>query len=133
MSKKTRKKSGTAAAAKKSAAKASAKRPASKAGKSPATKSSKNSKKRQPSARGLPSKVSKTSTIAQANRKAGSALAEGAKAPAFHLPRDGGTSVSLKDYAGQKLVLFFYPRADTPGCTKEAIDFTRLSGDFAVA
>lgn len=133
MSKKTRKKSGTAAAAKKSAAKASAKRPASKAGKSPATKSSKNSKKRQPSARRLPSKVSRTSATVQANRKAGSALAEGAKAPAFHLPRDGGTSVSLKDYAGQKLVLFFYPRADTPGCTKEAIDFTRLSGDFAVA
>ena len=42
-------------------------------------------------------------------------------------------AVSLADYAGQKLVLFFYPRADTPGCTKEAIDFTRLSGDFAAA
>jgi peroxiredoxin Q/BCP len=58
-------------------------------------------------------------------------LAEGAKAPAFQLPRDGGNSVSLADYAGQKLVIFFYPRADTPGCTKEAIDFTRLSGAFA--
>jgi peroxiredoxin Q/BCP len=57
-------------------------------------------------------------------------LAEGAKAPAFRLPRDGGNSVSLADYAGQKLVIFFYPRADTPGCTKEAIDFTRLSGAF---
>jgi peroxiredoxin Q/BCP len=59
------------------------------------------------------------------------ALSEGAKAPAFQLPRDGGNSVSLADYAGQKLVIFFYPRADTPGCTKEAIDFTRLSGSFA--
>jgi peroxiredoxin Q/BCP len=59
------------------------------------------------------------------------ALAEGAKAPAFHLPRDGGGMVSLADYAGRKLVLFFYPRADTPGCTKEAIDFTRLSSAFA--
>jgi thioredoxin-dependent peroxiredoxin len=58
-------------------------------------------------------------------------LAEGAKAPAFSLPRDGGSTVSLKDYAGQKLVLFFYPRADTPGCTKEAIDFTRLTSAFA--
>jgi len=58
-------------------------------------------------------------------------LAEGAKAPAFSLPRDGGSTVSLKDYAGQKLVLFFYPRADTPGCTKEAIDFTRLASAFA--
>jgi peroxiredoxin Q/BCP len=49
------------------------------------------------------------------------------------LPRDGGNAVSLADYAGQKLVLFFYPRADTPGCTKEAIDFTRLKGAFAAA
>jgi peroxiredoxin Q/BCP len=47
------------------------------------------------------------------------------------LPRDGGDSVSLADYAGQKLVLFFYPRADTPGCTREAIDFTRLKDAFA--
>jgi peroxiredoxin Q/BCP len=47
-------------------------------------------------------------------------------APPFSLPRDGGGSVSLADYAGKKLVLFFYPRADTPGCTREAIDFTRL-------
>jgi peroxiredoxin Q/BCP len=60
-----------------------------------------------------------------------SALAEGAKAPAFRLPRDGGETVSLTDYAGKKLVLFFYPRADTPGCTKEAIDFTRLASSFA--
>ena len=35
------------------------------------------------------------------------------------------------DFSGQKLVLFFYPRADTPGCTKEAIDFTRLKSKFA--
>jgi thioredoxin-dependent peroxiredoxin len=60
-----------------------------------------------------------------------SALAEGAKAPAFRLPRDGGDTVSLADYVGKKLVLFFYPRADTPGCTKEAIDFTRLASAFA--
>lgn len=59
--------------------------------------------------------------------------AEGAKAPAFQLPRDGGATVSLSDYAGQKLVIFFYPRASTPGCTKEAIDFTRLSADFQAA
>ena len=60
-----------------------------------------------------------------------SGLIEGAKAPAFRLPRDGGGTVSLSDYAGKKLVLFFYPRADTPGCTKEAIDFTRLANAFA--
>ena len=57
-------------------------------------------------------------------------LAEGQKAPAFRLPRDGGNVVTLSDYAGQKLVLFFYPRADTPGCTREAIDFTRLKDAF---
>jgi peroxiredoxin Q/BCP len=70
-------------------------------------------------------------------RKAGapaagqSALTEGARAPAFRLPRDGGDTVSLSDYSGRKLVLFFYPRADTPGCTREAIDFTRLASTFA--
>jgi thioredoxin-dependent peroxiredoxin len=58
-------------------------------------------------------------------------LAEGAKAPGFRLPRDGGGTVALSDYAGKKLVLFFYPRADTPGCTREAIDFTRLANAFA--
>jgi thioredoxin-dependent peroxiredoxin len=58
---------------------------------------------------------------------------EGGKAPGFRLPRDGGDSVALADYAGQNLVLFFYPRADTPGCTREAIDFTRLRSDFAEA
>jgi peroxiredoxin Q/BCP len=58
---------------------------------------------------------------------------EGKKAPAFTLPRDGGATVSLSDYAGRKLVIFFYPRASTPGCTKEAIDFTRLAGEFETA
>jgi thioredoxin-dependent peroxiredoxin len=66
---------------------------------------------------------------APAARKSG--LVEGAKAPAFRLPRDGGSTVSLSDFPGKKLVLFFYPRADTPGCTKEAIDFTRLASAFA--
>jgi peroxiredoxin Q/BCP len=56
---------------------------------------------------------------------------EGAKAPAFRLPRDGGGTVSLMDFSGHKLVLFFYPRANTPGCTREAVDFTRLSDAFA--
>ena len=59
------------------------------------------------------------------------AFGEGAKAPAFRLPRDGGDTVSLADFAGKRLVLFFYPRADTPGCTKEAIDFSRLKAAFA--
>ena len=57
----------------------------------------------------------------------------GDKAPAFTLPRDGGGTVSLKDFAGKKLVLYFYPRADTPGCTKEAIEFSKLKAAFGRA
>lgn len=60
-------------------------------------------------------------------------LALGAKAPAFALQRDDGGTVSLADFAGRKLVLYFYPRADTPGCTKEAIDFSRHKAAFTRA
>lgn len=60
-------------------------------------------------------------------------LVAGAKAPAFSLPRDGGGKVALKDFKGRNLVLYFYPRADTPGCTREAIDFSRLKAAFAKA
>ena len=69
-------------------------------------------------------------------QKAGSAasgLSPGTKAPTFSLPGDNGGTVSLADFAGRKLVLYFYPRADTSGCTREAIDFSRLRGDFARA
>ncbi|MEW5795036.1 MAG: peroxiredoxin [Candidatus Zixiibacteriota bacterium] len=48
----------------------------------------------------------------------------GAKAPLFSLPNQDGTKVSLKDHAGRWLVLYFYPKDDTPGCTTEACDFT---------
>ncbi len=57
-------------------------------------------------------------------------LAEGAKAPAFNLPRDGGGSLSLADFKGRKLVLYFYPKADTPGCTREAQAFSKLRAAF---
>jgi peroxiredoxin Q/BCP len=77
---------------------------------------------------GAPSKELRTAGTSTAGKPG---LAEGAKAPAFRLPRDGGSTVSLSDFSGEKLVLFFYPRADTPGCTKEAIDFTRLATSFA--
>jgi peroxiredoxin Q/BCP len=60
-------------------------------------------------------------------------LSTGSKAPAFNLPRDGGGTVTLADFAGRKLVVYFYPRADTPGCTTEAIDFSRLKRAFAAA
>ena len=57
----------------------------------------------------------------------------GAKAPPFTLPRDGGGNVSLSGFKGRKLVLYFYPKADTPGCTKEAIAFSALKRDFTKA
>ena len=60
-------------------------------------------------------------------------LAAGDKAPAFTLARDGGATVSLKDFKGRNLVLYFYPKADTPGCTKEAIAFSALRSAFAKA
>src|SRR5437868_10600167 len=58
-------------------------------------------------------------------------LEPGDKAPAFKLPVDGGSSVSLKDFKGRNLVLYFYPKADTPGCTKEAIAFSAHRAAFA--
>ncbi len=73
------------------------------------------------------------SAASAAAKSPASVLVEGAPAPSFDLPRDGGGHVSSADYAGKKLVLFFYPRADTPGCTREAIDFTRLKDEFAAA
>jgi thioredoxin-dependent peroxiredoxin len=159
MSKKTRKKSskGSSKAPAKTLAKTSAKktttakatRGASKAAvKTPVAKARK-------AVAGKPGKPAKTASTKESHKPASKSLKskpsaapkpdlkpiskpgpvsgriEGAKAPGFRLPRDGGDSVSLADYAGQKLVLFFYPRADTPGCTREAIDFTRLKDAFA--
>ena len=61
------------------------------------------------------------------------ALSEGDKAPAFSLPVDGGGDVSLADFKGRKLALYFYPKADTEGCTLEAKDFSSLAAAFAKA
>ncbi len=60
-------------------------------------------------------------------------LEPGAKAPEFTLTRDGGETLSLSDFGGKPLVLFFYPKADTSGCTKESIAFSQLKSDFATA
>jgi peroxiredoxin Q/BCP len=60
----------------------------------------------------------------------GTELSIGDKAPAFALPRDGGGKVSLADFKGRKLVIYFYPRADTPGCTRESIAFSQLRSQF---
>jgi peroxiredoxin Q/BCP len=50
-------------------------------------------------------------------------VTEGKKAPAFTLPDQEGKSVSLKDFKGKKLILYFYPKDNTPGCTIEACSF----------
>ncbi|HYR95212.1 MAG TPA: peroxiredoxin [Candidatus Binatus sp.] len=55
---------------------------------------------------------------------------EGKPAPAFSLKDAGGKSVSLDDFAGKDVVLYFYPRDDTPGCTKEACGFRDLWKDI---
>ena len=57
-------------------------------------------------------------------------VVEGNKAPAFTLPRDGGTTISLKEYAGKNVIVFFYPKDDTSGCTKEAIGFSEAQDAF---
>jgi len=56
---------------------------------------------------------------------------EGRKAPAFTLADDAGEPAKLADFAGRWVVLYFYPRADTPGCTTEACEFTESIADFA--
>ena len=60
-------------------------------------------------------------------------LSEGDQAPDVTLDTSEGRSVKLSSLRGQKLVLYFYPRDDTPGCTQEAKDFTELSPEFAAA
>lgn len=140
MSKKTRKKSSKTPAksspakssrtkAVRSKAVASVKPPAARALKAVAKKSSK-------AAKAAPAKASHKAASKSLKSAAPAAtkstvLVESAKAPDFQLLSDGGSEVSLTDFAGKKLVLFFYPRADTPGCTREAIDFTRLKDAFA--
>jgi thioredoxin-dependent peroxiredoxin len=59
-----------------------------------------------------------------------SRLAEGDKAPAFTLKDQEGNKVSLKDFAGSRVVLYFYPADDTPGCTKEACQFNDELASF---
>lgn len=60
-------------------------------------------------------------------------LEAGTPAPDFTLPRDGGSNVNLGALRPSKVVLYFYPKDDTSGCTVEALDFTALGRDFAAA
>ncbi len=59
--------------------------------------------------------------------------APGTAAPAFDLPRDGGARIRLADLAGRKVALYFYPKDDTSGCTKEAMEFNALRAEFDAA
>lgn len=60
-------------------------------------------------------------------------LETGQPAPQFELPRDGGGILTLSDFSGKPVVLYFYPKDDTSGCTAEAIDFTQLKPQFEKA
>lgn len=144
-------KSGTKFAAKKRAAraktavKASNKAKTGRASKSRQAATARNAKTPNAKTRTAKTRTAKTRNVrtrnagtppraksAQAARTAPE-LAIGSAAPDFRLTRDGGATVMRDDFAGRNLVIFFYPRANTPGCTREAIDFTRLSNDFARA
>jgi peroxiredoxin Q/BCP len=60
-------------------------------------------------------------------------LQEGQTAPDFTLPTDGDGTLTLSDLKGQNVILYFYPKDDTPGCTKQAIGFTENLDDFTKA
>ena len=90
-------------------AKSRAKKPAKKAVKKTAKKSAKRgAKKAKPSVTSL----------------------AGKQAPAFSMQTDAGNTISLKDFAGKRVVLYFYPKDDTPGCTTEACAFRDMMPDF---
>src|SRR5581483_4558926 len=114
--------------ARKVAGKKTVKKPAKIKAKTKAETKTKAAKTKLTEAKTAQTKPAKAATKEPANK-----LAVGANAPDFSLPRDGGGTVSLADFAGQNLALYFYPRADTTGCTKEAIDFSQLRDAFAKA
>ncbi|HSN44696.1 MAG TPA: thioredoxin-dependent thiol peroxidase [Propionibacteriaceae bacterium] len=62
-----------------------------------------------------------------------SRLETGSPAPAFDLPDADGARVQLSDYAGRRVIVYFFPAAMTPGCTIQAVDFSDALGDFSAA
>jgi peroxiredoxin Q/BCP len=152
MSKKTRKKSSKSASDRSPLKTGSAKTKATKraAAKKPRTSVVGKTTKKAPSKRAAVKNATSKKITAKVSKRSGAKTAsaeklaavkrpkapvvvtlnEGNSAPAFSLPRDGGQLVSLANYAGRKLVIFFYPRADTPGCTLEAVAFSRLADAF---
>jgi peroxiredoxin Q/BCP len=77
--------------------------------------------------------MAKTASASSTGKKPPAGLAEGDPAPDFNLPGAGGETVSLSSLRGKKVALYFYPKDDTSGCTKEAIDFNALRDKFAKA
>jgi peroxiredoxin Q/BCP len=76
-------------------------------------------------------KAAPKAKAAKADRpKGGGGLQVGDRAPAFSLPTDGGGKISLAELKGKPVVLYFYPKDDTSGCTKEAIAFTAAKAKF---
>ena len=78
-----------------------------------------------------PPKKPKVAKLPKASALVVAGPAMGDRAPTFKLTQDDGTSVALKDFKGRNLVLYFYPKADTPGCTTEAVAFSALRAAFA--
>ena len=66
-------------------------------------------------------------------KQLGKKLSSGDAAPAFDLPSDSGKNVKLGDFEGHPVVLYFYPKDNTPGCTREAQAFTKLASAFKKA
>ncbi|MBD3299123.1 MAG: thioredoxin-dependent thiol peroxidase [candidate division Zixibacteria bacterium] len=92
-------------------------------GKSKASKSKSTKPTTRATAKGKPTAKKTAATKSTAKAAGSTTLKEGQAAPAFKLPDADGNIVSLKDFKGQKVVLYFYPKDDTPGCTKEACSF----------
>jgi peroxiredoxin Q/BCP len=66
-------------------------------------------------------------------RRGGSVLEAGVKVPDVGAPDQDGKTVKLRDFAGRKLVVYFYPKADTPGCTRESQAFRDIEGELTAA
>ncbi|PCC75580.1 peroxiredoxin Q/BCP [Nannocystis exedens] len=115
------KKAAKAAPAKKAAAKKTAAKKAAKA--APAKKAA---AKRAPAKKAAPSRSEEEEEI-------GPALKPGDPAPTFSLAADDGKTYALGDFAGRRVVLYFYPRDNTPGCTTEACDFRDRQPRFAAS
>jgi len=109
-------------ATKKTPAKTKASTPVTKA----APKAKAAPKKAAPAAKAAPK-----STAAKVAPTSKSAIEIGKPAPAFSLLADDGATVTLDGLRGKNVVLYFYPKDDTPGCTKEACGFRDIAGDFA--